>query len=229
MSRPNPLTKHQHSTSGGLERIGPLLADLHPDHVISKRRMRKVESIECVRLNREAARQNLGFSSRPFVLCGLPVKRHPVACFMNGGTASSFCRSPGIRTTVCPGDKIGLCRYFWLHLRSDSRGFLTKEPGFTNISPTLSPTSSITYPSHPPQLYNLPCYSPVEGHPERSRKSCHKPFSSGTNRIPRPLPGQPVPKAASAPAATASNTACTPSPHFFPTTIVRITPGTPPT
>jgi|SRR5947209_1589801 len=30
---------------GGLERIGPLLADLHPDYVISKRRMRKVESI----------------------------------------------------------------------------------------------------------------------------------------------------------------------------------------
>ena len=37
--------------------------------------MRKVESIECVRLNRDNARQNLGFSSRPFVLCGLPVKR----------------------------------------------------------------------------------------------------------------------------------------------------------
>ena len=37
--------------------------------------MRKVESIECVRLKRETARQNLGFSSRPFVLCGLPVRR----------------------------------------------------------------------------------------------------------------------------------------------------------
>jgi hypothetical protein len=37
--------------------------------------MRKVESIECVRFKRESARQNLGFSSRPFVLCGLPVKR----------------------------------------------------------------------------------------------------------------------------------------------------------
>src|ERR1700721_3870497 len=46
-----------------------------PNLVISKRRMRKVESIECVRLKRESARQNLGFSSRPFVLCGLPVKR----------------------------------------------------------------------------------------------------------------------------------------------------------
>jgi hypothetical protein len=37
--------------------------------------MRKVESIERVRLKRETARQNLGFSSRPFVLCGLPVRR----------------------------------------------------------------------------------------------------------------------------------------------------------
>ena len=83
MSRPNPVANYQHSTSGGLERIGPLLADLHPDYVISKRRMRKVESIECVRLNREGARQNLGFSSRPFVLCGLPVKRPESGCLLH--------------------------------------------------------------------------------------------------------------------------------------------------
>src|SRR5450432_4216751 len=83
MSRPNPNTKRQDSTSGGLERIGPLLADLHPDYVISKRRLRKVESIECVRLNREDARQNLGFSSRPFVLCGLPVKRPAPGCLLH--------------------------------------------------------------------------------------------------------------------------------------------------
>jgi hypothetical protein len=83
MSRPNPITKHQHSTSGGLERIGPLLADIHSDYVISKRRMRKVESIECVRLNREGARQNLGFSSRPFVLCGLLVKRPASGCLVH--------------------------------------------------------------------------------------------------------------------------------------------------
>jgi len=60
---------------GDLKRIGPLLARTFPDVVVSKRRLRKVESIECVRLKRETARQNLGFSSRPFVLCGLPVRR----------------------------------------------------------------------------------------------------------------------------------------------------------
>ena len=75
MSRLSSATRHQHHTSGVPERVGPLLAEAHSDLVVSKRRMRKVESIECDRLNREAARQKLGFSSRPFVLCGLPVKR----------------------------------------------------------------------------------------------------------------------------------------------------------
>jgi hypothetical protein len=52
-----------------------MLRNTCPELIISKRRLRKVESIECVRLKRESTRQNLGFSSRPFVLCGLPVKR----------------------------------------------------------------------------------------------------------------------------------------------------------
>ncbi len=56
MSRPNPVTKHQHHTSGDLQRVAPLLAETHPGLVISKRRTRKVEWIECVRLNRESAR-----------------------------------------------------------------------------------------------------------------------------------------------------------------------------
>src|ERR1041384_5369610 len=69
--------------SGDLQRIGPLLARTFPDVVVSKPRMRKVESIECVRLKRETARQNLGFSSRPFVLGGLPVRRPPTASLLH--------------------------------------------------------------------------------------------------------------------------------------------------
>jgi len=61
--------------SGDLQRIGAVLARTFPYVIVSKRRIRKVESIECVRLKRENARQNIGFSSRPFVLCGLPVRR----------------------------------------------------------------------------------------------------------------------------------------------------------
>jgi hypothetical protein len=43
--------------------------------VISKRKLRQAEAVQLVRLKRENATPSLGFSSRPFVLCGLPVKR----------------------------------------------------------------------------------------------------------------------------------------------------------
>jgi hypothetical protein len=49
-------------TRGGLERVG------------SKRRIQQAESIQWIRQRREAANQQLGFASRPFVLCGLPVR-----------------------------------------------------------------------------------------------------------------------------------------------------------
>jgi hypothetical protein len=67
----------------GLDRIGGLLEDTNPELIASKRKTRKVESIECVRLKRESACQNLGFSSRPFVLCGLPVKRPAQGCLLH--------------------------------------------------------------------------------------------------------------------------------------------------
>jgi hypothetical protein len=47
------------------------------------RRFRKAETIECVRLRRQSASQNLGFSSRPFVLCGLPVKCPPTGTLVH--------------------------------------------------------------------------------------------------------------------------------------------------
>ena len=83
MSHPNPVSKHHHQAAGGLEKFGSRLDETHPELAISKRRMRKVESIACVRMNRENARQNLGFSSRPFVLCGLPVKRPNPGCLLH--------------------------------------------------------------------------------------------------------------------------------------------------
>src|SRR3954451_16390516 len=39
--------------------------------------MRQADGISLVRKNREAGTQRLAFSSRPFVLCGLPVRRPP--------------------------------------------------------------------------------------------------------------------------------------------------------
>jgi hypothetical protein len=50
---------------------------MHPELSISKQRLEKVNGIELVRIKREQAAQTLAYSSRPFVLCGLPVRRLP--------------------------------------------------------------------------------------------------------------------------------------------------------
>jgi hypothetical protein len=45
------------------------------DLIVSKQKIRKVASIAMVRQRRESANQSLGFASRPFVLCGLPIRQ----------------------------------------------------------------------------------------------------------------------------------------------------------
>src|SRR5215475_4904756 len=60
-----------------MERIGELPRKTSPAPLVSKQRLRQSESFSLVRLNRESRNQELGYSSRPFVLCGLPVKRPP--------------------------------------------------------------------------------------------------------------------------------------------------------
>lgn len=54
-----------------------ILGSAHPELLVSKQQTRKAEGISLVRLNREQGKQNLGYTSRPFVLCGLPVRRPP--------------------------------------------------------------------------------------------------------------------------------------------------------
>jgi hypothetical protein len=46
-----------------------------PDLMVSKQKLQQAEGCRLVRLKREEGRQNLGFSSRPFVLCGLPIRK----------------------------------------------------------------------------------------------------------------------------------------------------------
>jgi hypothetical protein len=62
-------------TSGSLEPVGSIARRLPGGLVISKRKLRQADAVQLVRLHREGATQNLGFASRPFVLCGLPIKR----------------------------------------------------------------------------------------------------------------------------------------------------------
>jgi hypothetical protein len=61
----------------GLERASSILQDRFPEFHVSRRRLRQAESIQLVRDRRNAANQQLGFASRPFVLCGLPVRCPP--------------------------------------------------------------------------------------------------------------------------------------------------------
>jgi len=44
---------------------------------VSKRRSRKLAGFQLVTMKREEGRQELAFNSRPFVLCGLPIRRPP--------------------------------------------------------------------------------------------------------------------------------------------------------
>lgn len=61
----------------GLEQAGSILAEIHPELVVSRRKIQQIEQLELVRQKRESRVQSLGFGARPFVLCGLPVRRPP--------------------------------------------------------------------------------------------------------------------------------------------------------
>lgn len=51
--------------------------EIAPSVGISKQRFRQVESVCLVREQRASGRQELAFNARPFVLCGLPLRRPP--------------------------------------------------------------------------------------------------------------------------------------------------------
>ena len=62
---------------GRMESGGVALKRMLPALVVSKQKLRQAEGSCIVRLKREEGKQNVGFSSRPFVLCGLPVRKPP--------------------------------------------------------------------------------------------------------------------------------------------------------
>ena len=72
-----------HSAAQILERIAPEL-------IVSKQRLRQLENIELVRLKRDHGQKSLAFTSRPFVLCGLPVRRPPAGQLLYERRNGSF-------------------------------------------------------------------------------------------------------------------------------------------
>ena len=59
------------------EIAGDILRRSQPDLVVSRKEFRKAESITLIREKRDSRKQSICFASRPFVLCGLPVRRLP--------------------------------------------------------------------------------------------------------------------------------------------------------
>jgi hypothetical protein len=54
-----------------------ILRESHGDLLVSHYRLKRMEGIALVRANRDEGRQPLAFASRPFILCGLPIRRPP--------------------------------------------------------------------------------------------------------------------------------------------------------
>lgn len=66
-----------------MELAGDFLRKRHSDLLVSSQRLGQAEAVRMVRLNRETRCQKLGYASRPFVLCGLPVKRPPAGTLLH--------------------------------------------------------------------------------------------------------------------------------------------------
>jgi hypothetical protein len=58
-----------------VQSVGSVLRQSRPDLLVSKQKFRKVERIELVCRNQEEGKSPLAFTARPFVLCGLPIRR----------------------------------------------------------------------------------------------------------------------------------------------------------
>jgi hypothetical protein len=74
---PSPEAHSGKTQKSSLERIGTFLQRHHAERLISKRTLEKARGIEIVRIKREQATQSFCFCSRPFVRCGLPIRRLP--------------------------------------------------------------------------------------------------------------------------------------------------------
>src|SRR3954453_11022306 len=79
MQKPDTRRVSSRGTAGlkSFESSGSVLTRTHPEWILSKQKCRQVEGITLVRTKREEQNQSLAFSSRPFVLCGLPVRQPP--------------------------------------------------------------------------------------------------------------------------------------------------------
>ena len=62
---------------GSLESAGAIVRRTQPGLILSEQKLRQAERITLIREKRDSRTQSICFASRPFVLCGLPVRRLP--------------------------------------------------------------------------------------------------------------------------------------------------------
>ena len=66
-----------HPNSAALQRANSIVGERFGEFAISKRALNQAGRVQLIREKREQGNQNLCFASRPFVLCGLPVRALP--------------------------------------------------------------------------------------------------------------------------------------------------------
>jgi hypothetical protein len=64
-------------SKSGLVKADSILKSTYGEFIVSKQKLNQAEGISLVKLNREQKTQSLCFASRPFMLCGLPVRALP--------------------------------------------------------------------------------------------------------------------------------------------------------
>ena len=77
MSINSSLVNKKSPSHGGFEKASAILGRTHRELIVSKQHLGKAKKIHLVKANRERRTQELCFASRPFALCGLPVRALP--------------------------------------------------------------------------------------------------------------------------------------------------------
>ncbi len=73
----SPFNARAWTQGASFQAVGDALRERHSDLLVSKQKLGRIEGIQLARTKREQRNQDLCFSSRPFVLCGLPARRLP--------------------------------------------------------------------------------------------------------------------------------------------------------
>ena len=84
-----------------MEHVGKIIEafrDLGPEIRLSRQKARRAESIELIRRQRDERKQELLFNSRPFLLCGLPIRKPQTGTLLherrNGNFFLQVCGHP---------------------------------------------------------------------------------------------------------------------------------------